>query len=546
MTAYKKFNQQDAYISTYTAHKSWVASGSQYRELGINNIVGLSGSGNFYDLTSGNVIAGNLITTSSTVFNRRLIYESIEHLYYSNFVDGVVPTSSSYDNYLQSSFEASGSRIINDRLAIFSLPKEMYGTHIEPLSISITPDNINGSDSNGSLDNYVSNNYVTDLGVNSINSEDNLYIENTEFLFGQTQSTCAPSNTDYVENESTYVNETISGGGEFIDNSITTPERNCNEIVDDGEGRLFLKHSTPRVYVGNAIYTHGQLIITDGIIAQYYNTYFNAVLKWKSNLPIYTHNYHCKLKNNEFNYTLNRTTLQKINNSAFFPFNKNGIVEGFVTGSDYNPYITTVGLYNDSNQLIAVGKLGRPTPKSLETDMSIIVKLDMNFSSDRLLGGRSGSFEPSDPGGDTPPDFTSCTYYFTIQNWYYETGLSIKRNGLRGDTRITSDNGEYKLWRKKDHTAASNIIKGIDTYNNYNLLVDNQNNGNRAPCYTDITVVTSQNEDGAIIFDYTFNTHNTNDPNSRSESFYRNLLNNYLALNKQTCEFESTYTPMQA
>ena len=51
MSAYKKLNQQDAYISTYTSRKSWVASGSQYRELGINNIVGLSGSGDYYSLS---------------------------------------------------------------------------------------------------------------------------------------------------------------------------------------------------------------------------------------------------------------------------------------------------------------------------------------------------------------------------------------------------------------------------------------------------------------------------------------------------------------
>tara|TARA_R110000851_G_scaffold145168_4_gene284571 strand:+ start:1028 stop:2722 length:1695 start_codon:yes stop_codon:yes gene_type:complete len=563
MSAYKKFNQQDAYISTYTAHKSWVASGSQYRELGINNIVGLSGSGDFYDLTPGNVIGGSQLTTSSTAYNRRLIYESTQHLYYSNFVNGVVPTSSSYDNYLQSSFEASGSRIINDRLAIFSLPKEMYGTHLEPLSISITPDLSGGSDSLGSLDNYVSNNYVTNLGVDSIASLDNLYTENVDFLFGSTESTCALSDNDYILNEGTYVNETPAGGGEFLDNSTVTPERNCNEIIDDGEGRLYLKYSTPRVYVGNAIYTHGQLIITDVNIAHYYNTYLNAVLKWKSNLPIYTHNYHCRLKNSEFNYTLNRTTLEKENNSINGKFNTKGKVAGFITGSDYSPYISTVGLYNDSNQLIAVGKLGRPTPKSLETDMSIIVKLDMNFSSDRLLGGRSGSFIPSDPAGDTPPDFIPCKYVFTFQNWYTETGKGKdSRTGTVGEQedRIINDYGSYKMWRKKDNTPASNIIKGVDTNVNYTLLHNQRDylhnvtenlgtterrRANHARCYTDIVVTTSLDQAGNLVYSYDFTTHNTNSAYSRPQSFYRRILNKYLYHNRQTCKFESSYMPME-
>ena len=52
MSAYKKLNQQDAYISTYTSRKSWVASGSQYRELGINNIQGLAGYENLLEFFS--------------------------------------------------------------------------------------------------------------------------------------------------------------------------------------------------------------------------------------------------------------------------------------------------------------------------------------------------------------------------------------------------------------------------------------------------------------------------------------------------------------
>ena len=45
----------------------------------------------------------------------------------------------------------------------------MYGTHIEPYSVSILPDFINsGSAESGSFDNYVINNYSTDEGVDSI------------------------------------------------------------------------------------------------------------------------------------------------------------------------------------------------------------------------------------------------------------------------------------------------------------------------------------------------------------------------------------------
>jgi hypothetical protein len=399
MSAYKKLNQQDAYISTYTARKSWVASGSQYRELGIQNIVGLSGSGVYIPQDSDLTYGGNIANSGSTSYNKRLVFESNHHLYYSLFKNALVDftgsMSGSYENYLQSSFEVSGSRYLNTRVAIFSIPKELFGIHIEPKSVSIIPDFRYGSDESGSLDNYVVNNYSTDQGVESYDSADNLYIENIEFLFGTTGGTCSFQSPDYIENESDYVLETDPTPGQYLDTTGTI--RNCNEIVDDGEGRLYFKYSVPRIYVGNVIYPHGQLIITDDSVAMYYNHYFDAVLRWKSNLPIYTHNYHCKIKTGEFNHTLNKTALQT----------SDGQIADLVSGSAFQPYITTVGLYNDANELIAVGKLGQPLPKSAETDMVIVTKLDMNFGVNRLLGGRvnqdsgtSGTSGTSGSGGE--------------------------------------------------------------------------------------------------------------------------------------------------
>jgi hypothetical protein len=40
------------------------------------------------------------------------------------------------------------------------------------------------------------------------------------------------------------------------------------------------------------------------------------------------------------------------------------------------PYITTVGLYNNEAQLIAVAKLGRPIQKREDVDMNFIIRWD--------------------------------------------------------------------------------------------------------------------------------------------------------------------------
>lgn len=73
----------------------------------------------------------------------------------------------------------------------------------------------------------------------------------------------------------------------------------------------------------------------------------------------------CTIRDYEFNLSYNPTLL--ISGSQ---------VKNFVTGSDFHPYVTTLGLYNDSNDLVAVAKFGQPLPVSQDTDTSYLVKLD--------------------------------------------------------------------------------------------------------------------------------------------------------------------------
>ena len=49
-----------------------------------------------------------------------------------------------------------------------------------------------------------------------------------------------------------------------------------------------------------------------------------------------------------------------------------------VTGSDFRPYITQVGLYNDFGDLLAVAKLGAPLKKRQDVDVTINVKFDLD------------------------------------------------------------------------------------------------------------------------------------------------------------------------
>jgi hypothetical protein len=54
------------------------------------------------------------------------------------------------------------------------------------------------------------------------------------------------------------------------------------------------------------------------------------------------------------------------------------VYHDFCTGSLFTPYVTTVGLYNEGNELVCVGKLARPLPISLYTDTTFMINFDTN------------------------------------------------------------------------------------------------------------------------------------------------------------------------
>lgn len=77
-------------------------------------------------------------------------------------------------------------------------------------------------------------------------------------------------------------------------------------------------------------------------------------------------NYFVRLRNNQYNYSNNPTYYTGSNpQNVLEPFRVKPIT-----------YVTTIGLYNDSNELLAVAKLSRPVQKSTDKEALIRVRLD--------------------------------------------------------------------------------------------------------------------------------------------------------------------------
>ena len=121
MSAFKKLNRQDVFITSYSAKKEWNFSGSDLTTNGVSGI---------------NAVSGSLqIFSGSTNYSSNLYHQSIKHLYYKDFQSNYT-LSGSLEHYLQSSI-VSGSRALGDDAFILSIPRKLVGTHIEPGTFSL-------------------------------------------------------------------------------------------------------------------------------------------------------------------------------------------------------------------------------------------------------------------------------------------------------------------------------------------------------------------------------------------------------------------------
>tara|TARA_Y100001972_G_scaffold119671_1_gene161239 strand:+ start:571 stop:1641 length:1071 start_codon:yes stop_codon:yes gene_type:complete len=356
MSVYKPFTTSDVVVTPFKVNKNFSFYGKRWTDDNVNvNIE------NAFLIISNDTIVGNNINryfgtvSSSSLFtpgsnltgidkslNSNLVYDSVKQLYYTNFIRnkngspvltssigidnvrrGQVGIQPSYDNFLPNTLLANrlfptGS---NDRIGVISISTELFGEYIKP-------------------------------GTFNFSYKDNL-------VHGDTS-------TPLVK----------------------------KQIKDDGNGNLLLYGNK----VGDLIYQHGMAILTAfgtsitgsqyGVnnnlgygIAHYGSpekeqldviiTSQNAKIDFESTMTIYESQYKCTFSPSEFSYSQNPSTI--IGNCT----NSEGKLYDFVTGSYFEPYITTVGLYSNANELIAVGKLSQPLQSSNFTDTTILVNLDL-------------------------------------------------------------------------------------------------------------------------------------------------------------------------
>jgi hypothetical protein len=188
----------------------------------------------------------------------------------------------------------------------------------------------------------------------------------------------------------------MASGTSESDNTITQTQNTANIYIGTkGETSNFLSGSISQVnifnkalsntqiinhysssngspYVGNVFYQNGFITITHpkyiGVLDNTGDGILNT-LQFQGSHQIYENEYQCTVEEHEFNFTTN-ISARKIKSI------EEDEMAGFQTSSLFQPYITTIGLYNENNELLVVGKMAQPIRTSFETDTTFVLRWD--------------------------------------------------------------------------------------------------------------------------------------------------------------------------
>jgi len=317
MSAYKQFLSTDVIVSPLVVNKSFSFEGSaSFTTNGIGIYLGA------------NYTSSNLLT-SSLEYDQKLKYNSIKQLYYTNYIPNPISGSPYITNYLGQAIEDASQTNVYSRFYNYE-STTLFQTN--------------------------SYNYASNYGYERFFPTESAYVTGGGLLWGGIGIISIPKNLfgDYI-NPNTFRYKFLYNG------------KNELELFDNGEG--IIVDSGKSVY-GIINYQHGIITMTDTYST--YASYFTSSLStptcsFQSSRTIYETQYKCTIRPDEFNFSLNPSLISG---------STDGTVYNFVTGSYFSPYVTTVGFYNEAQELLMVAKLGQPLPTSVTTDTTILVNID--------------------------------------------------------------------------------------------------------------------------------------------------------------------------
>jgi len=224
---------------------------------------------------------------------------------------------------------------------------------------------------NFSFDNYATT--ASDIYVININrtrykqalqpGSFNLTLASGSKYIQLTDDSNTTSLTRFVGENQVYYIISGSNGNAYTSSAATTYYGmmlpNLGIIILPASGTLSPYIQTPNQSTGSAQYNHLKLYtsIVSGSVSGSFTLQSQEVISARY--------FFTRIKNSEFNYTSNPSITDSNGNLLYTTLINNP-----------QTYITSVGMYNDNNELLAVAKLSKPLVKDFTKEALIRIKLD--------------------------------------------------------------------------------------------------------------------------------------------------------------------------
>lgn len=340
-----------------------------------------SGSG-YQMLRAENQSGSSDVLTSTQLFQNGL-WHQLKTMYYWDPKNPMLTYGDGLPTY--SDNPQTQQRVLNDRAFVLTIPQKKYGEKIKPGSLSLT---LTSTDEHIADDGY--GNLVSDLNDFVLEKID---VETGLISFYDKSNTLQTIN---------FYKFDMQSGVAII--GSTTNSIIIAQIDVTNSKVVFIGVITGGIsasYFGNIIYQHGLIIITnqtaDGELRSSLDT-GGFELAYDSTNTIYENEYLIIVGEDEFNVSTNPSSVDFVNvttssiSTTFEGIKKVTTYDAAViksdfasyeysssldtTGSYLTPYITTIGLYDENMDMVAVAKLATPIKSMPDLPVNFLVRID--------------------------------------------------------------------------------------------------------------------------------------------------------------------------
>jgi hypothetical protein len=348
------------------------------------------------------------LTSSSTLsVNKLSLYGQLRAQFYNGNEDNpFLRIGSKTPNYAINNLQKE--RILGNEAKVISIPQTYIGEGIKPGSLILIDNNRKFVDD--SYGNIIGDSAFNGVLVSLIDNETN------EFNFSDYNGTEYSASLNYININDNEISFDLAG--------TTYDETLISFDAESGimalENATFLPSGLPATKIGNIFYDKGLIVFTLSPNSRLVGLW---QIDYKSTVTIYENEYLLVVGEDEFNVSTNPSAIIDSGSIVEDFIDSNGVIkrvtpypgvkyirkqitldngsllqfgyqskvsqsvyggfgDGYTkqsldpTGSYLTPFITTVGLYDDNNDLLAVAKLPVPIKSEIDIPVNFIVRFD--------------------------------------------------------------------------------------------------------------------------------------------------------------------------